>query len=94
MSVKEKQLSEQLLGSKQQQLMEYQRALQEKAQQEDQQMTQQVLQQVNAYLERYGKEHNYKIIMAATNAGNIVYAQTGLDITEEVLQGLNAQYVK
>ena len=94
MSAKEKQLSEELLGTKQRQLVEYQRALQEKARQEDNQMTQGVIQQVNAYLERFGKSHNYRIIMAATNAGNIVYAQEGLDITQEVLKGLNAEYVK
>jgi outer membrane protein len=94
MSAREKQLSEELLGTKQQQLVEYQRALQEKARQEDMQMTQAVIQQLNAYLERYGKSQNYKIIMAATDAGNIVYAQEGMDITRVVLEGLNAEYGK
>ncbi len=92
MSKKEKHLSEELIRSKQQQLASYQKAMNEKAAQEDQQLTTNVIEQVNAYIEKHGKHHNYEIILAATDYGNIAYAQDGLDITEEVLTGLNKQY--
>jgi outer membrane protein len=92
LSVKERKLSEELIRMKQKQLMEYQQAMNNQAQQEDQKMTGDVLTQVNAYLKKYGEEKGYKIVMAATQYGNIAYADEKLDITKEVLEGLNKQY--
>lgn len=92
MTAKEKSLTQELLKSKQKQLMEYQQAMNTKAQQEDGQMTTSVVTQVNAYLKKFGKKKGYRIILAATDYGNIAYAEDGLDITEEVLVGLNAEY--
>ena len=92
MSKKEKELSEDLIRAKQQQLVTYQKSIQEKAAQEDAKMTQDVINDVNAYLEEYGKVRSYKIIFAATNMGNILYANDGVNITEEVIEGLNNRY--
>ena len=92
MSAKEKELAQELIRTKQQQLVDYQRAIKGQAQQEDQQMTTEVLTTVNAFITTYGKERGYDIVFAATDAGNIVYARESMDITEEVLNGLNKQY--
>jgi len=92
MSVKEKELSKELIRTKQKQLMDYQRAMKEKASQEDNQMTSKVIDQVNAYMKKFGKEKGYQIIMAATEYGNVAYADESLDVTEEVLEGLNRSY--
>lgn len=92
MTSKEKSLSEQLIRTKQQQLITYQKAIQEKAAQEDAQRTQAVIEEVNLYIKEYGEKHSYKIILAATNAGNILFAEEGLNITEEVVEGLNRRY--
>jgi len=92
MTTKEKELSRELIRTKQKQLADYQKAIQNKAGQEDGQMTQQVLEEVNAYIEEYGKKHGYRIIFAATEYGNIAYAVDGLNITDEVLEGLNKRY--
>lgn len=92
MTKREKELSQELIRTKQRQLMDYQRAMQEKAQQEDGQMTSLVVEQVNAYIKQYGEKNGYKIIMAANEYGNIAYAEESLDITEVVLEGLNKQY--
>lgn len=92
MTAKEKELSKELIRTKQKQLNDYQKAMSEKAGQEDAAMTGQVLDEVNAFIQKYGKEHGYRIIMAATEYGNIAYAADGLDITDEVLEGLNQTY--
>jgi len=92
LSVKERQLSEELIRTKQKQLMEYQQAMNTQAKQEDVKMTGEVVQQINAYLKKYGAQNGYKIVMAATEYGNIAYADEGLDITEDVLIGLNNEY--
>ena len=92
LTVKERQLSEELIRTKQKQLMDYQQAMNTQAKQEDVKITGDVVQQINEYLKKHGEENGYKIVMAATEYGNIAYADEGLDITEEVLKGLNDEY--
>ena len=92
MSAKERQLSQELIRTKQKQFSDYQQAMNSQAQEADSKMTSDVLNQVNTYLKKYGKNHGYKIIMAATQYGNIAYADEDLDITKEVLEGLNKEY--
>jgi outer membrane protein len=92
MTAKERSLSQELLRTKQSQLTQYQQAMNAQAQQEDSKMTSDVLTQVNAYLKKYGEQKGYTIILAATEYGNLAYADNALDITEEVLAGLNKEY--
>jgi len=92
MTVREKELGRQLIEAKQEKLANYQRAIRDKSKQEDFTATQAVIAEVNAYLKAYGEEHGYRIILAATEVGNIAYADEGLDITEEVVEGLNKAY--
>lgn len=92
MTGKERQLSQELIRTKQNQLAQYQNALNAQAQQEDQKMTGEVVSQINAYLKKYGEAKGYRIILAATEYGNLAYADETLDITEEVLEGLNKEY--
>ena len=89
---KEKELSQELIRTKQKRLADYQKAIGEKAAQEDGQMTSAVLEEINAYLKSYGESRNYRIIIAATEYGNVAYAADGLDITDAVLDGLNNEY--
>jgi outer membrane protein len=64
----------------------------EQYQRQDQELSQKILDKVNDFIKRYGKDHGYTFIMAATQYGNIVYAEDYVDITDEVLVGLNAEY--
>lgn len=93
MTKKEQELSKQLIQTKQRQLADYQRGIEENAKQEDTKLTQNVVAQINAYLTKYGKEHNYKLILIANQSGTIAYAREGLDITTDVIEGLNKDYV-
>ena len=92
LTIKERALTEELIKTKQRQLVNYQKAIGEQAQQEDAKMTQQVVDQINGFLKEYGKKNGYTIIIAATEFGNVAYADEGLDITEEVLKELNRLY--
>jgi len=92
MTVKERQLSQELIRNKQKQFSDYQQAMNTQAQQEDAKMTSDVVTQINAYLKKYGESKGYKVILAATEYGNLAYADEGLDITNEVLEGLNKEY--
>lgn len=92
MSSKERSLSQELIKAKQSQLAQYQQAMQAKAREEDAKVTKAVLEKINAYIATYGKEKGITIILAATDYGNIAYADSKLDLTEEVLQGLNNEF--
>jgi outer membrane protein len=92
LSAREKQLMEELVQSKQEQFMNYQQVVTEKVRKEDEELSSKVLSKVNDFVKRYGQQKGYVIVMAATQYGNIVYADPRADITEEVLAGLNAEY--
>lgn len=92
MTEKEKELKQELLATKQQQLNNYQQAIQKQIQDEDQKMTQTVINDINDYVKEYGKDHGHPIIFGAGGNGNIMYAEDASDLTEKVLEGLNAQY--
>ncbi len=94
MSSKERQLKEELLRSRQQQINQYREAMAQKAREEEQKMTQTVLNEVNDYIKEYGKRKGYKYILGATGSGNIVYAKDANNITDDVLKGLNEEYEK
>ncbi|WP_461304543.1 OmpH/Skp family outer membrane protein [Aureisphaera sp.] len=92
MSRKEIELKQELLANKQQQIGNYQQAIQKQIQDEDQKATQTVVNDINDYVKEYGEKKGYKIIFGASGAGNIMYADTMTDLTEEVLVGLNEEY--
>lgn len=92
LSKKEDELSQKLIDTKRQQLIKYQRDIERKAGAEDKSATEAVLKKVNEYISNYGKENGYDFIIAATQSGNLVYAKGSLNLTDEILKGLNEEY--
>ena len=92
MTKKELELKQQLLGNKQQQINNYQQAIQKQIQEEDKKSTQTVINDINDYIKEYGKKNNHKIIFGASGGGNIMYADDVTDLTQDVLNGLNAEF--
>ena len=91
-SKKELELKQELLGNKQQQINNYQQAIQKQIQEEDKKSTQTVINDINDYVKEYGKKKGYKIIFGASGSGNIMYADESSDLTDKVLEGLNAEF--
>lgn len=94
MSKKENELKQELLKNKQQQLGNYQEAISKQSTEEENRLTLEVIDQINAFIKNYGENHHYKIILGANSSGNLLYAKEGIDITKDVLDQLNAAYVK
>ncbi|GFZ94235.1 OmpH family outer membrane protein [Aquaticitalea lipolytica] len=92
LTAKELELKQELLGNKQQQINNYQQAIQKQIQEEDQKSTQTVINDINDYVKEYGKTKGYKIIFGASGGGNIMFADEASDLTQEVLEGLNAEF--
>ncbi|MFC4221157.1 OmpH family outer membrane protein [Flagellimonas marina] len=92
MTKKELALKQELLQNKQQQINNYQQAIQKQIQEEDQKMTQTVVNDINDFVKEYGKKYGHRIIFGAQGNGNIMYAEEGADLTDKILEGLNQQY--
>lgn len=92
LSKKEKELKQELLANKQQQINSYQQAVQKQVQEADQKATQTVINDINDYVKEYGKKYNHQIIFGAGGNGNIMYAVEGADLTAKVLEGLNTEF--
>lgn len=52
-----------------------------------------VFAQINQYIEEYGKEHNYSIILGAKGDGSILYGSDANDITTDVIDYINKSYL-
>lgn len=48
---------------------------------------------INAYLKEYNKDRKYSLIINNAGFNNLLYADPALNITQEVLDGLNKRYV-
>jgi len=92
MSKKEIELKQELLANKQQQINNYQQAIQKQLAEEDQKATQTVINDINDFVKDYGKKKGYKIIFGAVGNGNIMYAQEGTNLTPKLIELLNAEF--
>ena len=52
----------------------------------------QILDYIDKYLVEYNKAHNYQYILAKQFPGQVLFADKSLDITSDVVAGLNAKY--
>lgn len=92
MSETEQQKQEAYLASLQNDYLQQAKQLEEKALQEDQRMTASVLERINQFVDQYGKEHGYTLIFATTAEGEMIYGDSSIDITDEIVDALNNAY--
>ena len=92
LSKRELELRQELMVNRQQQINNYQEAVQKQIKEENTKMTQTVINDINDYVKSFGEENGYTIIFGAVGGGNIMYADDVSDLTNEVLEGLNSEY--
>jgi outer membrane protein len=83
---------EQQLTSEQQKLLQQRDQYSMQLQEEEQVMNRQILNSIMEYLGEFNKVKGYNYILGNSFGGNVLYADKTLDITQEVLTGLNAKY--
>ncbi|MCD6018567.1 MAG: OmpH family outer membrane protein [Bacteroidetes bacterium] len=52
----------------------------------------QILEQMTQYIIEYGKKNNYDVIMGADGTGTLMYANSKLDKSEEIIVFINKKY--
>ncbi|RPH34059.1 MAG: OmpH family outer membrane protein [Bacteroidales bacterium] len=84
---------QQVLAGKEQELYRLRDELRARLAEEQQVKLRQIQQSINDYLVEYNKEKGYHIILSSTFGGPLLYGHPALDITQEVMKGLNEKYI-
>ena len=92
LSQEEAARQQQDLMMKEQKLNEFRESMQERLLKNEQEKNEQMLQSISNYLEKNYKNTGYTFILGFQHGGGILYAKDNLNITSEVIEGLNAQY--
>ena len=92
MTISQARAVEEDLRKKQQNLMMYQEQLGQQLMQEEATMNSDLYDKVSDYLHNYGSNKNLQIVLTYTKGSGVLYANEGLDITNEVMLGLNDAY--
>jgi len=61
---------------------------------EQQVMTNQIIDAIQTYVESYNADKGYAMIIANQGGAPVITADSALDITDEIIAGLNEEYVK
>lgn len=88
------QAIEQQLYTKQQDLLKLQQDLSSEITEKQTVMNRQVINAIMEYLKDNSNQFNYKYVLGTSFGGNILYANDSLDITNNIVKGLNEQYQK
>ena len=76
---------------KQQNLQKLQQEMTENAQREQMEINRKLYDAITNFLTEYNKEKGYQLILSTTLGGNVLFAQQGFDITNDVVNQLNEQ---
>lgn len=89
LSEAEGKAKQQQLGQMQQSLETRRTTLAEQLQAKQMAFSEKLQKNIDEFLAIYNKDNKYDYIMSYTKSGQILYANKALDITEDVLKGLN-----
>ena len=90
----EAQEIEQQLASVQQQLLKLQENLRQDLAEQQLVANRKVLDSIMEYLVEIQPKYNYMLVLGTSFGGGVLYANKELDITKEVIKGLNEKYKK
>lgn len=82
------------LARKKTELYEKQQLFEQKFGELSDKYTKEVYARLNEYIESYGKERGYKLIVGSTGDGNVMYVDTTVNVTEDLLKYVNKEYNK
>jgi outer membrane protein len=93
MTLSQVRATEEDLGKKQQNLQMYQQTLSQQLMEEEAKLNKELYDRITAFLKRYGDERGFQIVFKFDPTSDVLFAGEALDISDEVIDGLNAEYV-
>lgn len=91
-SAERAEAARQELLEKNQKLQQLQQEMTEKMMKEQSELNKKLFESITNFLSEYNKEKGYEIVLSTVVAGNVLYAEEGFDITQDVVRKLNEQY--
>jgi outer membrane protein len=92
MSQAQRQEKEGELMQKQQMLQQQQQMQSNRLREQSTAVMDSLVKKIKDYVKDYGQENNYTYIFGSNESANIMYAEEGLDITQDILSKLNEEY--
>ncbi len=84
--------TEEDLGKKQQNLQMFQQTLSQQMMEEEAKLNKELYDRITVFLKKYGEEKGLQIVLKLDPSSDLLYAGEGLDISQEVIVGLNAAF--
>ena len=81
------------ISQTQRDMKHWQEKLSNELQSENQKNSLQLRDSINSFLKIYNKDKGYSLIISNTGFDNLLYADPAFNITNEIVEGLNARYV-
>lgn len=94
MSAKKRSETEKALQQEQQMLQLKQQEASQALQLENQQNSEAITKKVDSFVATYAKNKGYKLILGTTGKGTVMYGDVSLDITPELIEILNSNYLE
>lgn len=92
MTLGQARAAEEDLGKKQQNLQMYQQSLQQQLMQEEAKLNKELYDRITGFLKKYGQEKGLQVVLKFDPTSDVLYGGESLDITQDVIQGLNESY--
>jgi outer membrane protein len=80
------------LGKKQQNLQMYQQSISQQLMEEESKLNQDLYNRVTSYLKKYAAEKDLHFVLKFDVSSDVLYAGEVLDVSQDVIKGLNAEY--
>src|SRR5688500_1413706 len=80
------------LGKKQQNLQLYQQSTQQQRMQEEAKLNKELYDRITGFLKEYGQEKGLQVVLKFDPTSDVLYGGESLDITQDVIKGLNESY--
>lgn len=89
MTLGQARAAEEDLGKKQQNLQLYQQTLQQQLMQEEAKLNKELYDRITTFLKKYGQERGLQVVLKYDPSSDVLYGRENLDITPDVIKGLN-----
>ena len=94
MTQQQAETTQQQLQKKEQDIMLYRDNAANTLAQEQAKKTDEILTSIQEFLAKYNEDDKYDMVIGYSKGGGVLYAKENLEITQEVLKGLNEAYAK
>jgi outer membrane protein len=92
MTLGQARAAEEDLGKKQQNLQLFQQNLQQQLMQEEAKLNKELYDRITTFLKKYGQEKGLQVVLKFDPTSDVLYGGESLDITPDVIKGLNEAY--